>query len=29
MGKGQKTGFDARLQAFVAWNAQFSEALQK
>lgn len=28
MGKGQKTGFDARLQAFVAWNAQFLEALK-
>ena len=29
MGKGQKTGFDARLQAFAAWNAQFGEALAK
>ena len=29
MGKGQKTGFDARLQAFAAWNAQFDEALAK
>ncbi len=29
MGKGQKTGFDARLQAFATWNAQFGEALAK